>query len=107
MQPYSDIVDVKIFFSFLCKLHNNPLTDRTLWTKHQTCLIQVIWEQVAAAYLHSTFTHPARDCGAAKLSRYFAAILSEDCSLPDHRNDPEIASIYDEKLRLYDEEAKK
>lgn len=50
---------------------------------------------------------PARDCGAAKLSRYFAAILSEDCSLPDHRNDPEIASIYDEKLRLYDEEAKK
>ena len=45
--------------------------------------------------------------GAAKLSRYFAAILSEDCSLPDHRNDPEIASIYDEKLRLYDEEAKK
>lgn len=45
--------------------------------------------------------------GATKLSAYFAEILAEDHGLEDHRSDPEIAAVYDEKLRLYDEEAKK
>lgn len=45
--------------------------------------------------------------GATKLSAYFAEILAEDHGLEDHRSDPEIAAVYDEKLGLYDEEAKK
>lgn len=45
--------------------------------------------------------------GAAKLSAYFARILAEDHGLEDHREDPGIAAVYDEKLRLYDEEARK
>ena len=45
--------------------------------------------------------------GATKLSAYFADILAEEHGLADHRDDPEIAAVYDEKLRLYDEEANK
>jgi hypothetical protein len=45
--------------------------------------------------------------GATKLSAFFAGILAEQHGLEDHRGDPEIADIYNEKLRLYDEEAKK
>lgn len=43
--------------------------------------------------------------GAAKLSAFFANVLAVEHSIPDHRNDSEIASVYNEKLRLYDEEA--
>lgn len=45
--------------------------------------------------------------GATKLSRYFAGILAENHGLEDHRDDPQIAAVYEEKLRLYDEEAQK
>lgn len=45
--------------------------------------------------------------GATKLSAFFADMLAENHGVEDHRNDPEIAPVYDEKLRLYDEEAKK
>ena len=44
--------------------------------------------------------------GATKLSAFFAEILAQHHGLEDHRNDPEIAPVYDEKLRLYDEAAK-
>ena len=40
--------------------------------------------------------------GATKLSAYFAQILSTEHAVPDHRDDPEIAEEYEEKLRLYD-----
>ena len=40
--------------------------------------------------------------GAVKMSGFFARILAEDHGMEDHRNDPDIARIYDEKLRLYD-----
>lgn len=43
--------------------------------------------------------------GATKLSAFFADILAENHGLEDHRGDPEIAAVYDEKLRLYDEAA--
>ena len=45
--------------------------------------------------------------GATKLSAFFAEILAENHGVEDHRNDPAIAPIYDEKLRLYDAEAEK
>ena len=45
--------------------------------------------------------------GATKLSAFFAELLAQNHGLEDHREDPEIADIYNEKLRLYDEEAKK
>ena len=45
--------------------------------------------------------------GATKLSAFFAEILAENHGVEDHRNDPAIAPIYDEKLRLYDGEAEK
>ena len=45
--------------------------------------------------------------GATKLSTIFAEILAENHGVEDHRNDPAIAPIYDEKLRLYDAEAEK
>lgn len=40
--------------------------------------------------------------GAVKLSRYFGNILTEEHSLSDHRQDAEIASAYDKKLKEYD-----
>ena len=43
--------------------------------------------------------------GATKLSAYFARLLVENHGIEDRRNEPEIAAIYDEKLRLYDEAA--
>ena len=45
--------------------------------------------------------------GAVKLSNYFGDILASEHGIPDHRNDAAVAQIYDEKLRLYDLEAKK
>ena len=45
--------------------------------------------------------------GTTKLSAWFAQILADDHGISDHRNDPEIADVYNEKLRLYDEEANK
>lgn len=42
--------------------------------------------------------------GAEKMSRYFANILAEQHGLADHRQDPEIAALYEEKLKRYDEE---
>ena len=41
--------------------------------------------------------------GAVKMSKYFADILAEEHGMTDHRNDPEVSAIYNEKLRLYDE----
>lgn len=40
--------------------------------------------------------------GATKLSRCFARTLAENHSLPDRRNDPQIAPLYDQKLAAYD-----
>jgi len=45
--------------------------------------------------------------GAQKLSSYFAKILAENHGMADHRKDSAIAAEYEEKLRLYDEEAAK
>jgi hypothetical protein len=45
--------------------------------------------------------------GAVKLSNYFGAILSEDHTMPDHRKDPALAPLYDEKLKRYDDAIKK
>ena len=41
--------------------------------------------------------------GATKLSRFFADMLAENHGMEDHRNDPAVSEIYNEKLRLYDE----
>lgn len=41
--------------------------------------------------------------GAVKLSRYFGNILTTEHGLADHRQEPEAASVYDEKLQNYDE----
>ena len=41
--------------------------------------------------------------GAVKLSNYFGKILAEQHGLEDHRNDPELSGVYDEKLKRYDE----
>ena len=40
--------------------------------------------------------------GAVKMSGFFAKILAEEHGMEDHRSDPDVARIYDEKLRLYD-----
>lgn len=40
--------------------------------------------------------------GAIKLSCYFGRILSEEHGLSDHRGDPSVAEIYNEKLKEYD-----
>ena len=45
--------------------------------------------------------------GAEKMSRYFADILADQHGLTDHRQDPEIAALYEEKLKRYDEEKQK
>lgn len=45
--------------------------------------------------------------GAVKLSNYFGDILAREHGMKDHRDNPEIAPVYDEKLRLYDLEANK
>lgn len=45
--------------------------------------------------------------GATKLTTFFGELLAKEHGLADHRSDPEIGDIYNEKLRLYDEEAKK
>jgi len=42
--------------------------------------------------------------GATKLSRFFADILAENHGAADHRNNPEIAAEYEEKLIRYDNE---
>ena len=45
--------------------------------------------------------------GATKLSTYFSRILVKDFGLEDHRNDPAISALYNEKLALYDIESTK
>lgn len=45
--------------------------------------------------------------GATKLSRYFADILAENHGAEDHRSDPAVSAVYEEKLKAYDAEAKK
>jgi hypothetical protein len=45
--------------------------------------------------------------GAEKMSRYFADILADEHGLADHRQDPEISALYEEKLKRYDEEKQK
>ena len=45
--------------------------------------------------------------GAKKLSHWFGEILAENHGLADHREDPEIAAIYKEKLRFYNLEVEK
>jgi len=45
--------------------------------------------------------------GAVKLSGYFADILAEKHGMEDHREDPEIAALYEEKLGRYDAEIEK
>jgi len=45
--------------------------------------------------------------GAVKLSNYFSDILVREHGIEDRRNDPEIAELYNEKLRIYDLEANK
>lgn len=42
--------------------------------------------------------------GSVKLSNYFAQILAQEHGMEDHREDPEVAAIYDEKLKQYDED---
>jgi hypothetical protein len=54
------------------------------------------WEDTYDAGLHLNLT------GATKMSRYFADILAEHHDIPDHREDPEVASLYDVKLTMYD-----
>lgn len=39
--------------------------------------------------------------GAEKLSKYFGAYLKENYDLEDHREDPEYAQVYQEKIRFY------
>ena len=40
--------------------------------------------------------------GAAKLSRFFAGILAKEHGLADHRTDPAVSAVYEEKLKHYD-----
>lgn len=40
--------------------------------------------------------------GAEKLSSYFGQILSEECGVPDHRENPELAEIWQNKCEIYD-----
>ncbi len=42
--------------------------------------------------------------GAEKVSRWLGPILSEECGLPDHRDDEELSRIYAEKLAAYEAE---
>ena len=42
--------------------------------------------------------------GATKMSRYFAKILAENHNIPDRREDPAVAPLYNEKLSRYDAE---
>lgn len=41
--------------------------------------------------------------GAEKLSKYFGNVLKEEYGLSDHRNDPELAEIWEEKTKFYDQ----
>lgn len=45
--------------------------------------------------------------GAVKLSQYFGNILTQEHSLADHRQDVEIAAVYEKKLQAYDETIEK
>lgn len=45
--------------------------------------------------------------GAVKLSTYFADILADTHHIPDHRQDAQVAAVYNEKLKTYDDAAKK
>ena len=45
--------------------------------------------------------------GTVKLCKYFGRILAEDHGCEDHRDDPQVAAAYEEKLRRYDAEVQK
>lgn len=45
--------------------------------------------------------------GASKLSVYFADILARDHGLTDHRQEPAVAALYDQKLNRYDAQIQK
>ncbi len=45
--------------------------------------------------------------GGVKLSRYFGALLTRNHGMKDHREDPTVAAIYEEKLRAFDEAVEK
>jgi hypothetical protein len=58
------------------------------------------------------FSHDTYDAGlhlnlsgATKLSAWFAELLVREHGMEDHRSDPQIAEIYDEKLKQYDLQA--
>lgn len=53
------------------------------------------------AGLHLNYT------GAVKMSNYFAQILAEHHGITDHRSDAQIAAVYTEKLKIYDEAIQK
>ena len=75
--------------------------------KFYNCLDYV--EQIGIDYTTDTYDaglHLNLD-GATKLSCWFAEVLAADYSLTDHREDPDVNRIYDEKLRLYDEQLDK
>lgn len=40
--------------------------------------------------------------GAVKLSAYFAEILAQNHGIADHRNEEQVAAVYNEKLKRYD-----
>lgn len=42
--------------------------------------------------------------GAEKLSKYFGAILQEECELTDHREEAELAALWQKKAEAYDAE---
>lgn len=39
--------------------------------------------------------------GAEKLTAWFGSYLAENCSLPSHKDDPELSSVWEEKMRFY------
>jgi hypothetical protein len=111
----------------LCKEHNVELvlikapSLYPYWYEEHDAQIQDFASRQGLAYYDLTkeietigldFTQDTYDAGlhlnlsgATKLSGYFAQILVSEHGVQDRRSDPEIAKIYDEKLRLYDEAA--
>ena len=62
-------------------------------------------EEIGLDFTEDTYDggHHLNLFGAVKLSRYFGDILTEEHGVADHRQDPEIAFVYDKKLQVYDE----
>jgi hypothetical protein len=45
--------------------------------------------------------------GTVKLCKYFGRILAQEHGCADHRDDPQVKAVYEEKLRQYDAEVQK